>query len=50
VCAAKPAASLLMPVEQAYVSCFLYPVLGATDWPYFHGGPVAWRTHAAANM
>ena len=25
-------------------------IAGAADFPYFHGGPVAWRTHAAANM
>ncbi|GAB4813993.1 hypothetical protein N2152v2_001039 [Parachlorella kessleri] len=33
-----------------YTSCFIFPVLGAADFPYFHSGPVAWRTHAAANM
>jgi hypothetical protein len=33
-----------------YVACFINPILGSNDFPYFHGGPVAWRTHAAANM
>ncbi|KAL4419203.1 hypothetical protein ABPG77_000597 [Micractinium sp. CCAP 211/92] len=33
-----------------YTTCFIFPVLGANDFPYFHGGPVAWRTHAATNM
>ncbi|PSC76174.1 exostosin-like glycosyltransferase [Micractinium conductrix] len=33
-----------------YTSCLIFPILGANDFPFIHGGPAAWRTHAAANL
>jgi hypothetical protein len=36
-----------MPV---YVSCYIYPIHAAGDFPFFHGGPGTSRSQAATNM
>jgi hypothetical protein len=34
----------------AYSSCVIYPIMWATDFPYFHGGPAVARVPASVNM
>jgi hypothetical protein len=36
-----------MPV---YLSCFYWPVFGAADFPWFHGGPIASRVSQGVNL
>ncbi|KAG7674943.1 hypothetical protein Ndes2526A_g07692 [Nannochloris sp. 'desiccata'] len=36
-----------MPV---YVSCFYWPVYGAADFPWFHGGPTSTRVSQGVNL